>query len=224
MGSGRLARSSRRVASPPAAPPRSPPAPPRAATAGARHVEPAEPERWPPLAVEPISEGEEPERAGPESVGSRRNSRGGEEGARTYPGSSGTLRTDRSRAFRAPPAPDPGPPSLHQLATRQRPPSYEPPQAAGRPFTSPCEWMYSSAVRASTGKYKMSSDGAGGGTTHRVSRLRRPGPAPRRSRGARAGRAPGAGTRASPRQCEIYASRCLDASERRSTRLRRGGR
>src|SRR5690606_37974833 len=52
--------------------------------------------------------------------------RGSEEGAQAH------------SVTRAPPEPVPGPPSRPRLATCQRPPSYEPPQAAGRPFTSPC--------------------------------------------------------------------------------------
>jgi len=49
-----------------------------------------------------------------------------------------------------------GPPSHLELATFQRPPNCEPPQVAGKPFTSPLVVDSSRRGPASTRKYKMS--------------------------------------------------------------------
>jgi hypothetical protein len=61
-----------------------------------------------------------------------------------------------------------GPPSHLELATFQRPPNCEPPQVAGKPFTSPLIVDSSRRGPASTRKYKMSRHPWWGATSART--------------------------------------------------------
>ena len=61
-----------------------------------------------------------------------------------------------------------GPPSHLELATFQRPPNCEPPQVAGKPFTSPFVVDSSRRGQASTRNYKMSRHPGWGATSART--------------------------------------------------------